>query len=233
MLLLFCPPGVSPSLCRTIINQGGADQQNASEIGARGDEFVDSQSCWPFDKTSPLWTTIESMQVFKKAPQKPHFSSLSKCEEQFREGLAIGCMVTFASTVERIAKLQISNPTSIIDRYLETLAELEYHGFNVKPFRACLNELRAKKARESELQGESKQVVSEIAALHLEKKELEDEISGIEAKIREHKRKHGESMLKKDLMDQEITMLELKKDQICQNITSVRLDFEKIVASPL
>ncbi|KAL6127947.1 hypothetical protein ACLB2K_071308 [Fragaria x ananassa] len=44
----------------------------------------------PFVKLSPLWEHFESMEAFKKFPQKPHFRPLAKMKDIFREGSAIG-----------------------------------------------------------------------------------------------------------------------------------------------
>jgi hypothetical protein len=184
----------------------------------------------PFMKCSPLWKTLESMDAFKRIPQNPHFSNLSNCEEQFREGLAIGCMVTFANTVDRISKLKISDPTSLVERYFETLAELENHGFNVEMYKACLKELIAKKVRDNQLQEESKKVVGELATRRLVMKEIENEIIEIEAKIEEHKQQHEDIIAKKEKMDKELSNLEMQKDKIGEDINNIRLKFENMVA---
>ncbi|KAJ6729340.1 AGENET DOMAIN-CONTAINING PROTEIN-RELATED [Salix viminalis] len=56
------------------------------------DTLVGNQSV-PFVKRSPVWNTIESMEVFQIIPQKPHFHPLTECKGEYREGSAIGIMV--------------------------------------------------------------------------------------------------------------------------------------------
>lgn len=52
---------------------------------------------WPFEKCSVAWKDIESMEVFREIPQKPHFLPLLDVKETVREGMAIGYMVTFSN----------------------------------------------------------------------------------------------------------------------------------------
>ncbi|KAM7515276.1 hypothetical protein LguiA_004859 [Lonicera macranthoides] len=191
-----------------------------------------SQS-WPFVKCSALWPAIESSPIFQKTARTLHFSSLDKEDnEEFREGLAIGYTVTFATTLERISKLQFSDPISIIERYLGTLAELEKHGFDVEPARVFLHVLLSKKAKESHLQDESKELDCRIAQCELENKQLEDKQSQIEAKLRELQQEHQANALKKELKDQEMATLKSNKELINEQISTVNLDFQRIVSAP-
>ncbi|KAI3718884.1 hypothetical protein L6452_19769 [Arctium lappa] len=50
------------------------------------------QQEWPFIKRSPIWVTIESMELYQNLPQKPHFSLLKNINKDYREGLAIAHM---------------------------------------------------------------------------------------------------------------------------------------------
>ncbi|KAM7497589.1 hypothetical protein LguiA_022003 [Lonicera macranthoides] len=204
------------------------------EIGAGAivDKNNNSQS-WPFVKCSSLWPTIESSPIFQKTARTLHFSSLDKEDnEEFREGLAIGYTVTFVTTLERISKLRFSDPISIIERYLGTLAELEKHGFDVEPARIRLNELLSKKAKESHLQDKLKELDCKIAQCDLEKKQLEDVQSEIDAKLRELQHEHQANALKKELKDQEIATLESKKELINEQIRTVNLDFQRSASVP-
>ncbi|ONI16825.1 hypothetical protein PRUPE_3G124100 [Prunus persica] len=88
---------------------GTAKQQNedgGTQVG---------QPHLPFVRNFPLWENIESMDVFKRFPQKPHFHPLLKCKEVCREGSALGKMVNFAFMVEKTSKLQV---LAILETYL-------------------------------------------------------------------------------------------------------------------
>ncbi|PQQ00957.1 DUF724 domain-containing protein 7 [Prunus yedoensis var. nudiflora] len=77
----------------------------------------------PFVRTSPFWESIESMEIFKRFPQKPHFHPLVKCKAVCREGSALGNMITFASLVEKTSKLQVGDPRDLFDSNLEALVD--------------------------------------------------------------------------------------------------------------
>ncbi|KAL6963909.1 hypothetical protein U1Q18_034916 [Sarracenia purpurea var. burkii] len=139
----------------------------------------------PFIKCSPIWDVVADMEVFKKIPQEPHFCPLYEAKVDNREGLAIGMMVTFANVVERTSKLQFSDPRSLIHCSLETLCDLEIHGFDVDPIRSRLNELLSKRERQEQLLEESKGVQMKITEHSLEKSIIDEEICEINKKMKE------------------------------------------------
>ncbi|KAF9592818.1 hypothetical protein IFM89_017437 [Coptis chinensis] len=49
----------------------------------------------PFIKSSPGWKDVESNEIFRSMPQKPHFRPLQKKPELLREGKALGLMACF------------------------------------------------------------------------------------------------------------------------------------------
>ncbi|XP_042023422.1 DUF724 domain-containing protein 2-like, partial [Salvia splendens] len=83
----------------------------------------------PFVKRNAIWKSIESMEVLRRMPQRPHFELLSAFKESQREGLAIGCMVTFTNAVEASRVLKFSDPKSVADDLKETVLDLERYGF--------------------------------------------------------------------------------------------------------
>jgi len=72
-------------------------------------------------------------------------------KEDRREGLAIAHLVTFANVVHRTSELKLDDPNDMIENSLETLVELETHGFDVGAVRARLNELLSRKTQVGEL----------------------------------------------------------------------------------
>ncbi|KAK9281144.1 hypothetical protein L1049_004038 [Liquidambar formosana] len=212
--------------------QDGSAMQPCA-ILATADNVQKEIQALPFVKTSPIWKTIESLEVFKMTPQKPHFHPLDKCKEAYREGLAIGSMVTFASLVEKISKFQFDDPRSIIDSSLETLLNLEMHGFDVNVVRGRLNELLSIKDRQGKLCDQSKEAERQILEHNQEKTKIDDEINDIDKKIRDLQEKRAMAVSMKESKDSEIAALRSNVDVIKEGIQNAHFDFERIVAAPL
>ncbi|EPS61482.1 hypothetical protein M569_13315, partial [Genlisea aurea] len=111
-------------------------------VSARGvDESSSESSMIPFVKGSILWSTIESMEIFKRMPQNPHFAPLKHSKEFSREALAIGCMVAFSALVDRIARLKMDDVENTADDISDAISELEAHGFSVGVLRDRMSKL--------------------------------------------------------------------------------------------
>ena len=89
----------------------------------------------PFVKRSPVWAIFDAWDVFKKVPQQPHFRPLMEFSPALREGMGIGLMTTFASTVKDISESSIADNIASFKEKITTLCHLEEHGFE----RAQLN----------------------------------------------------------------------------------------------
>lgn len=187
----------------------------------------------PFVKCSPLWKSVESMEIYRKTEQKPHFSLLSKCREETREGLAIGQMIIFSTVVEKTSKLTFTDPSSVIKRYLQTVADLEKQGFEVEPVRARLMVLLAKKEKKQKLEAEYKKIEDEITNKLLEKDELGKVIVQINQKIKKLAEKLKKAESWKVTKEDEISTLQSKQEGICENVQSVEHEFESIAGCPL
>ncbi|KAI3697645.1 hypothetical protein L6452_30740 [Arctium lappa] len=195
-------------------------------------EINEYQQEWPFIKRSPIWAAIESQELYQNPPQKPHFLLLKIIKEDYREGLAIGHMVTFANVVQRTSKLQPDDPDDIIENSLETLVELETHGFNVGAVRARLNELLSRKAEVGELKDKLKQVEKEFEKQNLEKSKIDEEVDQLEGKMQELQEKLGASVKKKKVKAEEIIMLQSKFHLVAKQIIDWKVDFKKLAATP-
>ncbi|KAL5204166.1 hypothetical protein ABZP36_009037 [Zizania latifolia] len=95
----------------------------------------------PFVKSSPVWSLIEAMDVFQKVPQRPHFLPLKQISPALCEGVALGLMVSYASLVESIRKLRITDSMASFNENVNTLAYLEKNGFNVQSLLHSLTKL--------------------------------------------------------------------------------------------
>ncbi|GFZ13656.1 polyribonucleotide phosphorylase, putative [Actinidia rufa] len=228
--------GVSPN---RIIGQCTGTIERQKEIpmnaGAANDNAKigsDANQGLPFVKTSPLWKTIESMDVFQVMPQKPHFRPLNCCNEGSREGLAIGCMVTFSSLVKKTSELQFDDPRGTIEDILETLLDLEAHGFDVKLLQDRLTLLLLIKDRQEHLQNQSKKLESQIVEHNHEKTQSDEEIGEINKQIRELQEKRALALSMKKIKESEIASLQSDVNTINKGIKNIQLDFEELLAAP-
>lgn len=207
-------------------------EQQVPATDTTGDSALDENRSLPFVKSSPLWKTIESMEIFKALPQNPHFRPLVKCTEAYREGLAIGNMVTFSSLVEKISKLQFGDPRSIFDSYLEGLRDLEKQGFDVTLLRSRINEMISFKDREAQILNESKDAEGKILHFDREKAEMAEEMANISKKIIELQEKRASIESEMENKIREIAGLQMHADAIKEDIQNNRINFEKLAAAP-
>ncbi|PWA54432.1 agenet-like domain, Agenet domain [Artemisia annua] len=180
---------------------------------------------WPFLKRSPIRAVIESYELYLKTPQKPHFAPLKNVKEDCREALAIAHMVIFANVTQTISDLQLNDPINIIKNSLDTLAELETHGFNVGAMQARLNELRVWKVKMSQQEEKVKLFEKDLEKHNGEKPILGNKINELEEKIKELQEKMLEN-------DDEINRLQSNKLHAMNQIKLWELAFEKLAASP-
>lgn len=197
------------------------------ESGDQGENGV-----LPFVKKSPVWQTIECLEVFQIVPQHPHFRPLSDTKESYREGTAIGIMVTFAGLFEKISGLKFDDPRSVFDGTLESLLDLEKHGFDVTMLRGRLNELLSIRESQGEIIEELKDVDKKITEETQEKTQLDEEMEEIRNKIRELEEQLELKKVMKEEKDHEIARLKVRSDAINELVDVARLDFEKLAATP-
>ncbi|XP_052191238.1 DUF724 domain-containing protein 6 [Diospyros lotus] len=186
----------------------------------------------PFVKTFPLWQTIEAMEVFCMMPQKPHFSPLYACKESSREGLAIGCMVTFSSVVKKTTELQFENPRSSIEDSLEALLDLEGHGFDVQNVRDRLTGLLLIKDRQEVLQDQSKEVKTRIMEHNYEIGRMHEEIEEIDNQIRKLQERRALVVSATEVKDSEMASLKSRVGFIDEGMESIKHEFEELAAAP-
>ncbi|KAL0420156.1 UNVERIFIED_CONTAM: DUF724 domain-containing protein 5 [Sesamum radiatum] len=216
------------------------DSEKQPEIGEGDSLSVDEgsivpceQQSLPFVKNTVLWKTIESMEVFQRIPQRPHFKPLENFRESSREGLAIGYMVTFSSVVEKTSRLQVSDPKSITDDILETLADLERQGFDVRTVRERVAELLSVKDKQEKLVDEVDKLNNQILEHNREKSRIDEEIGEINEHIGKLQKKLSLAESAKEKEDDEIASLLARLKETEESIYKVGRDFEGIAASRL
>ncbi|KAJ9552575.1 hypothetical protein OSB04_016620 [Centaurea solstitialis] len=122
-------------------------------------------------------------------------------------------MVMFANVVQRNSQLKFDDPDHIIHDRLETLVELETHGFDVGTLRARLNQLLYAKAQVHELNDE------ETGQLQGTMQDLQETLVV--------------SRNKKKMKDKEIKMLQSNVNQLANKIIGLEAEFKKFAATPL
>ncbi|GLT59814.1 hypothetical protein SLA2020_326120 [Shorea laevis] len=227
-----------PSLGRTVngLNEAREGLVDVAEmslvIDPKDGSLLHEDQSLPFMKKSPIWKTIESMDVFNMVPQKPHFQPLTEMKEEFREGSAIGIMITFADLFEKISKLEIGFPRSTIDSILESLKDLEKHGFDVTLPRGRLNELLSIKDRQAKLLEELKDSEKEITESSNKVTKMGEEIEVIEKKMAELAQQSLMIKSKMEARNLEIANFKSVGDALNERIEDVAHDFEKIASAP-
>ncbi|GMI70085.1 hypothetical protein HRI_000677800 [Hibiscus trionum] len=185
----------------------------------------------PFVKRSPVWRTIESMDVFQILPQKPHFLPLAENREEFREGSAIGIMVTFASLFEKTSMLHFDEPRDTFDIILESLSDLEKHGFDVTRLRHRLNKLLSLKEGHNQHLGERQNAEREIIENTKEISKFDEEIEEIEKKISRLQERHASIKSDKEAKNLKVGSLKLHVSFLNKLIKDASHDFNKIATA--
>ncbi|KAK8998247.1 hypothetical protein V6N11_083638 [Hibiscus sabdariffa] len=200
-------------------------------IDASGRSPLVNDQSLPFVKRSPVWRTIESMDVFRIVPQKPHFLPLAEDKEEFREGSAIGIMVTFASLFEKISMLHFDEPRDTFDSILESLSDLENHGFDVTRLRHRLNKLLSLKEEHNQHLGERQNAEMEIIENKKEISKFNEEMEEIEKKITELQERHTSIKSEKETKNLKVGGLKLHVSVLNKLIQNASHDFKKIATA--
>lgn len=223
-------PAHSPKQCAEMREKQDMPMQTA--VNGTSATQTENQSL-PFVKNTLLWTTIESMDIFKRMPQKPHFNPLEHCKESSREGAAIGFMVTFLSIVERTCRLHYDDPRSTIEETLETLNELETHGFDVQLVRDRLTELLLMKDKQEKLKTEIADIDTQIITHNIDKERIDGEIEEINKQIAELQDKLSLATSRKEVKGRELDGLRSKLMDIQADTKKTRTEFDSLASKPL
>ncbi|VFQ90737.1 unnamed protein product [Cuscuta campestris] len=181
---------------------------------------------WPFvKKDSFLWDRIESREAFQKIAQNPHFQPLQHSEDFCRETLAICYMGTFADLVDKACNLKLDEPRNTIEKMLDTLVELESHGFNVEPISRRLKEILSYRDHQENLQDLSAGTHSKMenqktlkADMMKQKSELEECLYQVVSKMESN--------------ENNIASLQSTMDEISKELEHLSRDYEALICKP-
>ncbi|KAF8080899.1 hypothetical protein N665_0915s0001 [Sinapis alba] len=192
----------------------------------------DSTMVLPFAKKSPCWKVLESMEIFKAVPQRPHFSPLLQCEEESREGDAIGAMVNFTGLLEKLSNLEVDSSVSAINRIQESFLKLEKHGFDITAPLSRIDKLLSLKESQTWALEELQAAEREITENDNKRRKCEEDIEQVSEKIVQLQKQ--EALLKeaKVTMDKEIARMQTHAAVLDQKVQNVEQEFQATVTLP-
>ncbi|KAL5716293.1 hypothetical protein ACHQM5_018008 [Ranunculus cassubicifolius] len=192
-----------------------------------------------FTKSFTWWKYVESLEVFRRLPQDPHFRSLNSTNEMLCEGEAIGYMLSFASIVDKTQRAQPNEPKSNLEKILEALTLLEDNGFDVERVQQRIKELIRIKEMQVPVGRMLKECEEEIAKERFEKEKTEAEIGEVDEKILEirglfirMKEKRESLEREKKIKGSSIAALETKVHAIKEKIKTTKHEFGLAAAAP-
>ncbi|KAF5190428.1 hypothetical protein FRX31_019991 [Thalictrum thalictroides] len=179
----------------------------------------------PFIKSSNLWGTFESLDVFRLVPQCPHFQPLEKENEVLREGTALGKMINFANLMESTCKAHLNEPRRAFENKLKALPDMEEHGFTVRPIQSRLEKMLSMKDSHSQLEDRSKNAKRKLSDATHKLDEIDESISQLNMELQE-------LLTKKETRDLEVAKLQKTRDSIKESMQKAKIDFERVIAAP-
>ncbi|CAH8356301.1 unnamed protein product [Eruca vesicaria subsp. sativa] len=192
----------------------------------------DSTIVLPFAKKSPCWKVLESMEIFKAVPQRPHFSPLLQCEEESREGDAIGAMVNFTGLLEKLRNIQVDSSVSAINRIKESFLKLEKHGFDITAPLSRIDKLLSIKESQTWALEELQAAEREITENDNKRRKCEEDIEQVSKKIVALQKQ--EALLKeaKVTMEKEKARMQTHAAVLDQKVQIVEQEFQATVTLP-
>lgn len=194
-------------------------------------DTMENEESLSFVESSSIWKYIYSRETYKKMRLKPHFNPLKEHEEKFREGMAIGLMISFSDLMKDISKLQDSSDITAVQRHLKNLAEFKSHGFDVDKVEADLTQILSTIQRAEELRKEYGHIESKISDSVGKDKLADEELIQLRQIIRESEKKIGETILNKENMKKALSAMQSERDAVAENLQCVRVEFETLVGS--
>nr|CAB3491511.1 unnamed protein product [Digitaria exilis] len=139
----------------------------------------------PFMKTSPMWEQIEAMEVFRNMPQRPHFYKFKQHVPEFREGMALGLMLSFANMAESIRRLSIHDDDALFEEKMKGLSSLEADGFDVRLLRSRLETLLHIRNGTAGFQGAIRDLGKKISHIEADDRHLGTQIGILNMTVRQ------------------------------------------------
>ncbi|XP_024004852.1 DUF724 domain-containing protein 5-like [Eutrema salsugineum] len=209
------------------------NQSENRESSKANEKMLEEEDTNLFEKTSTKWKEYESMDAFKRTPQRPHFSPLIKKPSIVREDYALIIMETWLDISEALH----TPGTDVSLSQLETLLHLETHGFDVDELLLLtmykglkqantMEEQKGKWKREEnltstavvdlarkidkvkDLMRRKTEVATKLEKVRNDKRDLVAEILELEERLRVAEKRVAELREKKEAVDKEIADLQ-------------------------
>jgi len=213
--------------------------EGRTEIDSMPIRLLSNEVTLPFIKESGMWEIVESMEVFRTMPQRPHFHPLEQYEVEFREGMAIGLMVTFANLVDSVQKLRVDDSPGIFEEKLRALIPLELNGFNVHFLRSCLEKLQEIQSKASESEGKKVSLKERIMEGEEEKDQLDALVAAhdkiimeLEENLYRYRERRQSVLLGRDRKESEIGQLKINLQATEEAYFSAKEHFNAVLDAP-
>ncbi|CAI0385463.1 unnamed protein product [Linum tenue] len=191
-----------------------------------------SDDALPFVKRSPLWAILESEEIFQNMPHKPHFLPLMECKEDYREGVAIGITATFLNLLEKISSLGIDDSRTLFETTLDSLSEMEMHGFDVTLPRGRINKLLSIREPLSECPDIVKNAERELQQHSEEKRKLDAAIQHIQKEISALQQTLATTRMELDANEARTAVVQSWVDEMKGRFENARNEFKRVAAGP-
>ncbi|WZZ05504.1 hypothetical protein YC2023_091425 [Brassica napus] len=178
-------------------------------------------------ETPHVKETTMVLPFVKKSPcaTASNFSPLLECEEEFREGEAIGAMVNFTGLLEKVRDIQVHDSVSAINRIRDCFLKLEKHGFDVTAPRSRIHNILCIKECQTWALKEVQYAERMITEKGSKRRKLQDDIELVSKKIVELRRQ--EALLKEEKVTNEKEIARMKSHAVVldRKVQSVEQDF--------
>ncbi|CAN6171416.1 unnamed protein product [Urochloa humidicola] len=192
----------------------------------------------PFVKSSPAWSIIDAMDVFKKVPpQQPHFRPLEECSPALREETAVGLMVTFASSVNDVGKSSIADNIASFEEKFATLRRLEENGFDVQFLHCSLTKLLEIKrdhishlTEKDKLKAQLLERITSLSQLDEQLEEREQTIANLEKELGCARWEAQKIAEEREREEEELSRLDAADSRTEEACADAELQFQSILA---
>uniref|UniRef100_A0A0A9BKR4 Uncharacterized protein n=1 Tax=Arundo donax TaxID=35708 RepID=A0A0A9BKR4_ARUDO len=201
---------------------------------------VPNSSTPMFSTSSMLLLPNCKMEVFERLPQIPHFCEAWDCPPEFREGKALGLVVSFANMAESIKNMRIQDASQLYQQKMRSLLDLEENGFEIGALKIRVNSLLCVRNRHIDLQNRKASLDKEILKTEMVNCDLEQRlklldmfISGLGEELTQYRETTKASLvMQKAANCLYISKLQVKLHQVEESLMSVETDFNTIAAAP-
>ncbi|CAL4956264.1 unnamed protein product [Urochloa decumbens] len=190
-----------------------------------------------FSTSSVLLMPVHKKEIFERLPQNPHFREVWNCAPEFREGKALGLMISFANMTESIKNMRVQDEAQLYQEKMCSLLDLEENGFEVGPLKLRLNNLLRTRNRHVSLKNKKASLEKEIleteaanCGLEQQLKFLDMLIMGVEEQ--KYQEMKASVAMKKVANHSSISKLQVDLRQVEESLAAVEGDFCSIAAAP-